>query len=189
MTLPLFIIAGPPGSGKTTIAPVLAKKLNYEFFEGAALVSDEDKAIMSKGAPISKAAHLQWMVDIIKTAHDVEKESSPKGIVTTCTALTKEVRALLLSEVKKLNEQGSKMKLIIIWCDINKEDSIRRTENRKDHYYNPVISDWLFARTQVPCFEGSEKEEDTYFVDASQKVEDVIADALKIMNQCISQIH
>ena len=156
-TLPLFIIAGPPGAGKATIAPILAKKSGYEFFEGGSLISDEDKAVMSSGSPLSKAAHLQWMINVIKTAHDRENESSPNGIVVTCNALKKEVRALLQSEVQKLNEHGSKLKLIIIWCNINKEESDHRTANRKGRYYNPALSDWIFARIEIPCVEGPER--------------------------------
>lgn len=187
-TIPFFIVGGPPGAGKSTISPVLAEKLGYKFFEGSALVPDDEKAIMKSGAPMSRGAVVQWVLDIAKTAHDWANESSTKGIVTTFTAITKEFRDLLLSEVHKLNECGNKLEMILIWCDIDKEESLRRTENRKGHYYNPVISDWLFSITEIPCFEGPEKEENTYFVDASQKVEEVIAETLKIMDECIKQI-
>lgn len=184
MTLPLFIIAGVPGAGKTTISPVLAKKLNYEFFEGATLVSDEVKARMSSGEPMTEAEHSQWMVDVIGNGHHLEKESAPKGIVGTCTALTRRVRNMLRNEVKKLNEQGSELKLFIVWLDVTKEESVRRAEARKGHYYNPAMTDWLFARIEIPCTEGAEKEDDTYMVDANQPVEDVIRDALKILDVC-----
>ena len=189
MTVPFFIIGGPPGAGKSTIAPILAEKLGLEFFEGDALVSDEDKAVLSSGVPLSKAVALRWKLDLIKAAHDLETRSlALKGIVTSYLALTKEGRALLRSEIKKLNNCGSNLKLIIVWCSINKDESIRRAETRKGHHYNPVISDWLFPRIETPCCEGPEKEENIYLVDANQKVEDVVADTLKIMDQCITQI-
>jgi hypothetical protein len=43
------------------------------------------------------------------------------------------------------------------------------------------MMEWFFARTEVPCVKGVEKEENTYLVDASQKVQDVVSEVLKIM--------
>lgn len=181
MVVSFFIIGGPPGAGKSTIGPVLAQKLDFAFFEGDTLVSDEAIAELKKGVPFSHETHLQWMDDVINNARRLEVELSPKGIVATCTSLTKQVRERLRNRVHELNERGSKLELVIIWCEINKEESFERSEKRKGHHYNPVMTEWLFERTEVPCVKGTEKEEDTYLVDASQKVEDVICDALKIM--------
>jgi gluconokinase len=181
MTISFFIIAGPPGAGKSTIAPILAKKLDFAFFEGDLLVSDEKLVALAKGIPFTHEAHLQWMDDIINHGRRLELESSPKGIVATCTSLTKEVRERLKNGVHALNERGSKLALGIIWCNVSKEESFRRSEKRKGHHYNPVMTEWLFSRTEVPCVEGIEKEENIFMVDASQKVEDVISDALKDM--------
>jgi gluconokinase len=185
MVVPFFILGGPPGAGKSTIGPILAKKLDFSFFEGDSLVSDEAKATMSTGTPFSHETHIQWMDDVVDHAHRLELESSPNGIVATCTSLTKQVRERLRNGVHGLNERGSKLKLVIIWCDINKEGSIKRTEKRKGHHYNPVMTEWLFSRTEVPCVKGTDKEENTYLVDASQKVEDVVSDALKVMEVSI----
>lgn len=181
MVVSFFILGGPPGAGKSTIGPILAKKFGFVFFEGDSLVSDEAKTALSTGVPFSHEAHLQWMDDVINNAHRLELESSPNGIVATCTSLTKQVRERLRNGVHKLNESGSKLKLVIVWCEINKEESFRRSERRKGHHYNPVMTEWLFARTEVPCVNGIEKEENIYMVDASQSVEDVISDASKIM--------
>jgi carbohydrate kinase (thermoresistant glucokinase family) len=188
MAVSFFIIAGPPGAGKSTIGPILAKKLDFSFFEGDLLVSDEDLAALATGVPFSHEAHLQWMDDIIDNARRVELESSPKGIVATCTSLTKQVRDRLQNRVHELNKHGSKLELAIIWCDISKEESFRRSEKRKGHHYNPVMTEWIFARTEVPCVKGVEKEENIYLVDASQKVEDVICVALKNMEAHIKEI-
>jgi gluconokinase len=181
MTIPFFILGGPPGAGKSTIGPGVAEKLDFPFFEGASLVSDEAKAAMSKGVPLSESAHTQWMDDIVNAAYRMEQDSSPKGMVTTCTALTRRVRDRLRKRVHELNERGSKLELVIIWCNIDKEVSFRRAKKREGHYYNPDMTEWLFSRTQVPCVEGDEKEENTYLVDATQNVENVTGEVLKIM--------
>ena len=187
MSIPLFILGGAPGAGKTTIGPGLAEKLNFPFFEGASLVSDEAKAAMSKGVPLSESAHTQWMDDIVDAAYRMEQDSLPKGIVTTCTALTRKVRDRLRNGVHELNQRGSKLELVIIWCNIDKEVSFRRAEGREGHYYNPAMTEWIFSRTEIPCVEGDKKEENTHLVDATQKVENVICEVLKIMEANIKK--
>lgn len=79
MVVSFFIIGGPPGAGKSTIGPILAKKFGFVFFEGDSLVSDEAKAALATGVPFSHEAHLQWMDDVIDNAHRLELESV-KGI-------------------------------------------------------------------------------------------------------------
>ena len=180
--VPFFIIAGAPGAGKSTIAPILAKTFDYDFFEGSALVSQEDIKAISRGTPMTESAYTQWMIDVVNTAYRFEKESSSKGIVGTCTALERKVRTIARNQSKKLSEEGSKLKLIFIWLEINKEESLRRTKMRTGHYYNPEMTEWIFSLTETPHVEGNEKEENAYIVDASQKVEEVVADALQIIS-------
>ena len=122
---------------------------------------------MTKGTPLSHTAHLRWMDHIIGAAHRLEQRSAPKGIVATCTALTRSARARFRSEVQKFNERGSELEMCIIWCYIDREDSRKRAKKRMDHFYNPVMTDRIFARTEVPCVEGVEKEDKTYLIDAS----------------------
>src|SRR5271170_5882825 len=91
--VPLLIIGGPAGCGKSTIGHTIADYTPYPFIEGDDLHPPQNIAKMSSGYPLVDADRWDWLDAIIKTSLSLSQRSPrPKGIVITCASLKKSYR-------------------------------------------------------------------------------------------------
>ena len=87
-----LVVMGVSACGKSTVAKVLANRLDYRFLEGDDLHSAANVAKMSSGIPLDDADRLPWLRAI---AHEMRQPSSQGGIVVACSALTRRYRDIL----------------------------------------------------------------------------------------------
>jgi carbohydrate kinase (thermoresistant glucokinase family) len=85
---------GVAGSGKTTIASLLAGRLGWAYAEGDAFHPAANVAKMSRGEPLTDADRLPWL-QAIAAWIDAQRAMGTGGIVS-CSALKRSYRALLL---------------------------------------------------------------------------------------------
>src|SRR5271167_1179271 len=102
--VPLFIIGGPAGCGKSTIGCAIANETHFPFIEGDDLHSPQNIAKMSSGYPLADADRWDWLDKIIYTSHNLECSQHPQGIVITCSSLKKSYRDRM---GKRVNEARS----------------------------------------------------------------------------------
>ena len=159
-SIPLFIIGGPAGCGKTTIAQSIADTTHFPFIEGDELHPPQNIAKMSAGHPLVDADRWDWLDKIISTAREIEKERSPQGIVITCSALKKAYRDRLRRRVDEVRSQGSRIREYFIYCNISQEESLRRVRERPGHYMKAGMVASQFADLQIP----DPQEEDRVFI-------------------------
>jgi gluconokinase len=57
----VVILMGVSGSGKTTIGQLLAKELNWRFYEGDDFHPQANVAKMSRGIPLSDEDRASWL--------------------------------------------------------------------------------------------------------------------------------
>ena len=81
---------GVAGSGKSTLAAALAERLSWPMIEGDDFHSDENKARMRAGVPLSDADREGWLRSLAR-----ELQQHPDGAVLTCSALKRSYRDLL----------------------------------------------------------------------------------------------
>ena len=127
----VFVILGPPGSGKGTQSELLAKKLGYhrivigdlrrEFIKGNSLEAIEDRQRYDKGIPGPD--------DLIGRLFKAEMQrlGDTEGIVLDTFPLSMG-QAKILDEV--LAELGIK-NLKVLFLNVDKEKVIKRIEGRK----------------------------------------------------------
>ena len=87
---PILVVMGVAGTGKSTVAGLLAERLNWELQEGDDLHPPANVAKMSAGIPLDDDDRWPWL-DAIAASIKVKTESGEPGIVT-CSALKKSYR-------------------------------------------------------------------------------------------------
>jgi len=87
------VVMGVSGSGKTTVAVELARRLGWEFAEGDDHHPAANVEKMRAGIPLDDADREPWLRDL--AAWIGEREQAGTSCVLTCSALKRKYRELL----------------------------------------------------------------------------------------------
>ena len=90
----VLVFMGVAGSGKTTVARLVAARLGWAFEEGDALHPAENVARMATGHPLSDADRAPWLARI--AAWIAARLDAGESGVVTCSALKRAYRERLL---------------------------------------------------------------------------------------------
>lgn len=90
----IVILMGVSGSGKTTIGQLLAKKLDWQFYEGDDFHPRHNVAKMERGMPLNDEDRLPWLEALRKLIHHLLADS--QRAVITCSALKEAYREWLI---------------------------------------------------------------------------------------------
>jgi len=90
-----LMVMGVSGSGKTTVAELIARRLGWEMLEGDRLHPPENVEKMRRGEPLDDADRWPWLDRIGARLQEFAAEGRP--VVVTCSALKRVYRARLLS--------------------------------------------------------------------------------------------
>jgi gluconokinase len=90
---PIAVIMGVSGTGKTTLATLLAQALGWPSAEGDDFHSAANKAKMHSGHPLTDADRLPWLQEIAAWIHG--REVAGSGGIITCSALKRSYRDIL----------------------------------------------------------------------------------------------
>lgn len=181
--IPLFIVGGPAGCGKTTIAHAIADSTHFPFVEGDDLHPPQNIAKMSSGHPLVDADRWDWLDKIISIAVDIFSSKSPEGIVITCSALKKSYRERIRRRVQEAKEKGTDLTLWFIFCNLSQEESLRRVRDRPGHYMKAGMVASQFADLEVP----DETEERVYVLDVERSIPEVDKDAVAFVKRSIGR--
>ena len=86
-----LIVMGVSGSGKTTVARLIAERLGYEMLEGDSLHPPENVEKMRRGEPLNDDDRAPWLERIGERLKLMGAEG--RGVVATCSALKRAYRA------------------------------------------------------------------------------------------------
>ncbi|AJM77453.1 gluconokinase [Rathayibacter toxicus] len=88
-----MVVMGVSGSGKSTVAALLAGRLGWEFIEGDGLHPAANVEKMRAGTPLTDDDRAPWLADIARVLDDRIRAGA--WVVVTCSALRRRYRDVL----------------------------------------------------------------------------------------------
>ncbi|MDT4936870.1 MAG: gluconokinase [Pseudonocardiales bacterium] len=146
---PVVVVMGVAGSGKTTIATLLARRLGWDEIDGDALHPPANIAKMAAGRPLDDADRAPWLARIAAWI-DEHQQRGRAGIVT-CSALRRSYR-------DELRRPG----VAFVLLSADKATLAARLSARTDHFMPPGLLD-----SQLATFEPPGPDEQVLSIDTS----------------------
>jgi gluconokinase len=163
----LVIVMGVSGSGKSTLAKALADIYGYEYLDGDDFHSDESRALMAEGTPLTDEQRAPWVATIKQHLQD------------NANHLTHSI--LAFSGLKKKHREelrSAGLRTIVLYLKGNKDIIQERINNRKGHFMAPALLDSQFSSMEDPLGEP-----DVHLIAIWPTLEQVMQQARNIINQ------
>ncbi len=155
----IVILMGVSGSGKTTIGQLLAKDLNWRFYDGDDFHPKANVDKMSRGIPLSDEDRASWLATLDHLIRDLISET--QSAVISCSALTQKYRDRLAA---------NRNEVVFVYLKGGYDLTRERLLKRKGHF--------MKAALLASQFDTLEEPEDVPTIDIAQEP-DVILDRIK----------
>ena len=155
----VIVVMGVSGSGKTTIATLLAKRLGWPFRDADDFHPRANIAKMKSGVPLADKDRWPWLHAIADWI-DVERAKGAKAIVT-CSALKRSYRAIII---------GDRRDVRLVYLRGGKELLAGRLAKRHGHFMPPAL-----LQSQLDDLEAPGADERPVTVSVEPSPEDIVA--------------
>lgn len=153
------VVMGVSGSGKTTVARLLADRLGWPMAEADDFHSAENIAAMASGRPLTDADRGPWLLSIRDWV-----SAADTSVVVTCSALRRRYRDVL-------REAEASVKFLHL--DGGRDIIGSRIGARLDHFMPPTL-----LTSQLSTLEPLEADEDGAMVPVDGSPEQLVERAL-----------
>jgi carbohydrate kinase (thermoresistant glucokinase family) len=133
------VVMGVSGSGKTTVAVLLAAALGWEFQEGDALHPPANVEKMSRGVPLTDEDRWPWL-ELIARRIDGWLAAGRSGVVT-CSALKHAYRRLIV---------GDRPRVRLVYLQGDRALIHQRMAARHEHFMPLALLDSQLATLEEP---------------------------------------
>lgn len=163
-----IIVMGVSGSGKSTIAALIAQQLHTKFIDGDDLHPRANIQKMGRGEPLNDEDRAPWLERIRDAAFSLEQKNEQAVIV--CSALKKSYR----DQIRDGNQQ-----VTFLFLNGSKAQILERLSARKGHFMKSSMLDSQFAALECP----SADEIDVIEVSIEGDIHTVVERAIKALQQ------
>lgn len=140
----LYIVGGPCGTGKSTIAELLAKELRCPFVEGDDLHPKANVDKMARGEPLTDDDRWGWLQDIARHGEEEIKDKGHKDAVITCSILKRKYRDLVRETL------SNDIRMVVVFLYGSQEEITKRVTGRKGHFMKSDMVQSQFEAMEVP---------------------------------------
>jgi len=135
----IVVLMGVSGSGKTTIAALLAAALGCQFQEGDDWHPRENVEKMRSGTPLTDADRMPWLRKIAEEI-DGWRARGECGVLT-CSALKRSYRDIII---------GDRHDVVLVYLKGSRDLVRRRMIARHEHFMPVALLDSQFATLEEP---------------------------------------
>ena len=135
----IVVVTGVSGSGKSTVAALLAAALGCQFQEGDDLHPPENVEKMRSGTPLTDADRMPWLRKIA-TEIDGWGARGECGVLT-CSALKRSYRDIII---------GDRRGVVLVYLKGSRELIHQRMAARHGHFMPVALLDSQFATLEEP---------------------------------------
>ncbi|PGH16248.1 hypothetical protein AJ80_05271 [Polytolypa hystricis UAMH7299] len=163
----IWIVTGPAGCGKTTVAKGLSKELSLPYIEGDDYHSKSNKEKMSNNIPLTDADRWDWLIQLREASIKcLNSSSAPTGVVVTCSALKHKYRDV----IRVAAYDHPSVKIHFVYLRASEAVLLQRVMKRNGHY---MKSDMV--QSQLQTLEEPDDEWDVLAVDCAASPAEVQA--------------
>ncbi|KAF2276218.1 carbohydrate kinase [Westerdykella ornata] len=167
----IFIVTGPAGCGKSTVAKFLSERYGFHYIEGDDFHPKANIEKMSNGQPLNDADRWDWLI-ILRDEALRNLKQGHKGVVVTCSALKKKYRDVIRT-ARLYDDEDPDVALHFVYLQASLETLLERVGNRKGHYMKDQMVKSQLEALEEPDEEEIEKLKDCDIVDVSGTPDDV----------------
>jgi carbohydrate kinase (thermoresistant glucokinase family) len=130
---------GVSGSGKSTIAALLAMRLGWTYEDGDWLHPPSNVEKMHRGVPLTDADRWPWLEAIAASIDNFRREG--QGAVIACSALKRAYRDILIGERRDVR---------LVYLEGDQKLVAGRLATRDGHFMPPALLGSQFAALEAP---------------------------------------
>ena len=135
----VLVVMGVSGSGKSTVAALVAERLGWIFVDGDSFHTPEHVAKMHAGLALDDEDRAPWLASIaVWIRHRLERGES--GVIV-CSALRRAYRDVLA---------GGSRQVRIVYLEGSRDLIAGRLAQRRGHFMAPALLDSQFAILEPP---------------------------------------
>ncbi|KAG5997449.1 hypothetical protein E4U43_002631 [Claviceps pusilla] len=173
----LWLVTGPAGCGKTTVAEYLANTLNIPYVEGDAYHPQANIDKMSAGIPLDDSDRWDWLTELRRQSNSRIRHGAD-GVVVTCSALKLKYRDV----IRVAAYYDPSILIHFIFLHASQELLLKRVAERKGHYMGANMVKSQFEILERP----GEDEKDVITLDASRSIDEVKENVLARVNAVLT---
>ncbi|KAK7416052.1 hypothetical protein QQX98_005503 [Neonectria punicea] len=174
----IWLVTGPAGCGKSTIAEYLANTLNMPYIEGDSFHPPANVEKMRTGTPLTDADRWDWLTALREESID-RLNAGAEGVVLTCSALKRKYRDV----IRVAGYFDHRLCIHFIFLNAPEEVLLARVSKREDHYMGANMVHSQFDILERPTAD----EKDVVTIDVSVSVDEVkraaLANVLETMTE------
>ena len=136
----VLVLMGVSGCGKTTVARILAERLQWAFEEGDALHPQANVDKMASGHPLDDDDRAPWLAKVADWV-DGRLDAGECGVIT-CSSLKRSYRALI-------DRRGADVEFVYLHG--SRELIASRLATRHGHFMPTTLLDSQFATLEEPA--------------------------------------